>query len=114
MSEWSKVEPKHVLFVLTLFLIFNSFDAFYTLHVMDKYNVAEQNSVVVTLMNNGYFLLIKVGIPLTMGLFLFTKLKKFNEKQLIQTFAIGKLGVLFYTEVNVLNILFIYHYFGSV
>lgn len=113
MSKFSKVTPKHVIFVLALLLFLNIFDAIFTLYVMDKYVVTEQNELVATTMKQGYFLLVKIGLPLLIGLFIFKEVKKFNDKQCLQAFAVGKLGILFYTEINVLNILFIYHYFGG-
>ncbi len=113
MNKLSKVESKHVIFVLALLLFLNSFDAIFTLYVMDKYAVPEQNGLVAALMKQGSFLFIKVVVPLIIGLFIFKEIKKFNEKQCIQAFIVGKLGVLFYTEINIFNILYIFYSFGG-
>ncbi len=114
MKQFSKIETKHVIFVLSLFLFFNIFDAVFSLYIIDKYTVQEQNIFAATLMKHNLFILIKVIIPLVVGLFMFKEIKKFNKKQCLKAFAIGKLGTLFYTEVNTLNILFVYHYYWRI
>jgi len=113
MNKFSKVEPKHVIFVIALLLILNSFDAIFTLYVMDKYAVPELSGLVAATMKQGTFLLIKIGIPLLIGLFLLKDVKKFTIDQRLQMFAIGKLGILFYTEINFFNIWYIFHRFGG-
>lgn len=113
MKQFSKVESKHVIFVLALLLFLNSFDAIFTLYVMDKYAVPELSGLVAATMKQGTFLLIKIIIPIVIGLFIAREIKKFNDKQRIISFAVLKLGILFYVEINFFNIWYIFQRFGG-
>jgi hypothetical protein len=114
MNKFNEIKPIHVFLVIALFFFLNSFDAIYSLHVINKYGVSEQNNLVASMMKDGSFLFMKIGIPLIMGLLIFNQIKKLNKKHLIIAFAVGKLGILFYVMINTLNIMFIYHYFGGI
>lgn len=106
-----KITPKVVLTVLTLFIFLNLFDAGFTLYAVAEYKVPELNPFVAKLMENGTFLIFKVGLVTFLGGLLSLQIKSMNDKQRIHSFILIFIMVIYYFVINVLNLYYIWRYF---
>ncbi len=109
--DLKKITSKIVLIFLTLFIFLNIFDAGFTLYAMSTYGVPELNPLVAKQMENGTFLLIKVGFITFLAGLISLSIKNMSEKQRIQLFIMFFLLVIYYIIINVSNIYFIWRNF---